>query len=120
MDYFMKNLTSFEVGTLFAIVVLSPPWGRLLAVITVVIFELSKRARGIECTIKKNLHGKIAIVTGGNTGIGKETALALAKQGCEIIIGARNVKKSIAATEEIKKISNNNLIFQIPLDLASK
>lgn len=43
---------------------------------------------------KPNLWGTIAVVTGGNTGIGKETVKVLAQQGCYVIIGARDTKKS--------------------------
>jgi NAD(P)-dependent dehydrogenase (short-subunit alcohol dehydrogenase family) len=62
----------------------------------------------------------VAVITGGNTGIGKETALELAKQGCQIVIGARDVKKSIATIEEIIQLTNNKEVFQISLDLGSK
>ena len=56
---------------------------------------------------KPDLSGKYAIVTGGNSGIGKETALDLAKQGCFVIIGARDTKKSEKAVEDIKIKSNS-------------
>lgn len=39
---------------------------------------------------RPDLQGKVAVITGGNTGIGKETALDLVKQGCHVIIGARD------------------------------
>lgn len=45
------------------------------------------------CRATKDLTGKTAIITGGNTGIGRETALDLAKKNCDIIIGARDKGK---------------------------
>jgi NAD(P)-dependent dehydrogenase (short-subunit alcohol dehydrogenase family) len=44
------------------------------------------------------LTGKIALITGGNRNIGKETALALAKEGADIVITYREQKDSAAAT----------------------
>lgn len=39
---------------------------------------------------KPNLQGKVAVLTGGNSGIGKEIAISLAEQKCKVIIGARD------------------------------
>ena len=66
-----------------------------MAVGIVIMLEIAKYVRGVECTIKKDLRGKVAVITGGNTGIGKETALELARQGCTVVIGARDKKKNI-------------------------
>ncbi|KAJ8312949.1 hypothetical protein KUTeg_010322 [Tegillarca granosa] len=43
---------------------------------------------------------------GGNTGIGKETALELAKRGARIIIGCRNEQKAEAAVQDIRSIGD--------------
>lgn len=48
---------------------------------------------------KPDLHGKTAIITGGNTGIGKVTAEEFAKLGCRVIIGARDRAKSEEAVK---------------------
>lgn len=50
-----------------------------------------------------NLTGKIAIVTGGSTGIGLETVKTLSKAGATVIVPARNVEK---AKENLKGVTN--------------
>ncbi|XP_044763756.1 WW domain-containing oxidoreductase isoform X2 [Coccinella septempunctata] len=51
----------------------------------------------------KDLNGKIAIVTGANTGIGFETARSLLKHGCTVIFACRNLKSAEAAIEKIRE-----------------
>jgi NAD(P)-dependent dehydrogenase (short-subunit alcohol dehydrogenase family) len=48
-----------------------------------------------------DLTSKIAIVTGANSGIGYETALALARKGATMILACRNVEKGEAAVQQI-------------------
>jgi 2-deoxy-D-gluconate 3-dehydrogenase len=56
-------------------------------------------------TVKEmfGLNGKVAIVTGGNGGIGKGIARGLAGAGTDIVIGARNESKTADAAAEIKR-----------------
>jgi retinol dehydrogenase-12 len=50
-----------------------------------------------------NLAGKVAIVTGANTGIGKVTARELLKNGAKVYIACRNEEKANRAMDELKK-----------------
>jgi NAD(P)-dependent dehydrogenase (short-subunit alcohol dehydrogenase family) len=63
--------------------------------------------------------GKIAIVTGANSGIGYFTALELARAGASVIIASRSETKGLAAAAAINaETSSTNASFQ-RLDLAS-
>ena len=45
------------------------------------------------------LHGQAVVVTGGNSGIGYEAALALAGKGARVILAVRNTEKGQAASD---------------------
>jgi len=47
------------------------------------------------------IDGKVALVTGAGRGIGRAIAVALAKQGCEVVITARSVDQLLAVQNEI-------------------
>ncbi|MDQ1481849.1 MAG: hypothetical protein QOI44_2710, partial [Actinomycetota bacterium] len=65
------------------------------------------------------MHGKVAVITGGNSGIGKETAVALADMGAHVIIAARNPAKATAAVKEVQDRALGATVEHLPLDLAS-
>lgn len=57
---------------------------------------------------------KTAVITGANSGIGKITALELAKGGYQVVMICRNQEKALAAKEEIaEETGNNNLHIEI-------
>jgi NAD(P)-dependent dehydrogenase (short-subunit alcohol dehydrogenase family) len=60
---------------------------------------------------------KIAIVTGSNTGIGKATALGLARQGAQVVLAVRDTAKGQVARDEIVAQSKNDGVVVMPLDL---
>jgi len=49
-----------------------------------------------------DLHGKVAIVTGGNGGLGRGMALGLASAGATIVIAARNQAKTATTAAELR------------------
>jgi NAD(P)-dependent dehydrogenase (short-subunit alcohol dehydrogenase family) len=63
--------------------------------------------------------GKIIIVTGGNTGIGYETALALYKAGAHVVLACRDNQKADKAAEMIRRQSGTGSVKTILLDLSS-
>jgi hypothetical protein len=67
-----------------------------------------------------DLSGKVVLVTGANTGIGKETVLQLAKHGpAKIFLAARNETKALSAIADIKKATPKADITFIQLDLTT-
>ena len=50
------------------------------------------------------IKGKVALVTGANRGIGKASALELAKEGCNVVITGRNEADLAKAEKEIKSL----------------
>jgi NAD(P)-dependent dehydrogenase (short-subunit alcohol dehydrogenase family) len=51
----------------------------------------------------KEFEGKVALVTGGGSGIGRATALAFAREGARVVIGNRNVQRGEETVSMIRK-----------------
>jgi NAD(P)-dependent dehydrogenase (short-subunit alcohol dehydrogenase family) len=62
--------------------------------------------------------GRVAIVTGANTGIGLEAARELAKKGATVVIASRNATKAEAAAEDIRRDNPAGEVVVMILDLA--
>lgn len=62
---------------------------------------------------------KSVLVTGGNSGIGYECALELAKQGWQVFIASRNQAVSVDAAKQIIQKTDNKSVVAMELDLGS-
>ncbi len=66
-----------------------------------------------------DLHGKVAVVTGANGGLGLESAKALAGAGAHVVMAARNQEKAAAARDEILAAHPDASLEIVELDLGS-
>jgi short-subunit dehydrogenase len=62
-----------------------------------------------------NLQDKVAIVTGASSGIGRATALALAKEGTHVVLASRNLSALKAVAREVKAFDRQALA--VPCDV---
>lgn len=94
--------------------------GAVAAVAVPTYFLITKWAQGgVYTNNDARIDGKIVIITGANTGIGRETALELAKRGGHIYLACRDLVKADTARMEIIHQSGNRNIFTKKLDLTS-
>lgn len=70
------------------------------------------------CKCSAQLKGRVALVTGGNSGLGLETARMLANRGATVVIASRDAKKSQDAVADIISTTGNPRIDYKHLDLA--
>ena len=59
------------------------------------------------------------LVTGATDGIGKATALALARQGASVIVHGRNPAKLEATLAELRTATGNPALYSVQADFAS-
>ena len=66
-----------------------------------------------------DLHGRSVLVTGGTTGIGKETARALAAAGASVVVTARSAEKGAITVAELRAVAPGVDVTSEVLELAS-
>ncbi len=76
-------------------------------------------AQGGQFTKDVRADGKVVIITGCNTGIGKETALELARRGARVYMACRSFERCENARKEIIALTGNTNVFNLTLDLTS-
>jgi 3-oxoacyl-[acyl-carrier protein] reductase len=64
-----------------------------------------------------NLKDRVALVTGASQGIGRATALALAKAGAQVVVAARNTEKLAEVVVEIETAGGQS--FAVAMDVAN-
>jgi len=73
----------------------------------------------VDLTNEINVTGKVVLVTGANTGIGKATVLEMASRNAMVILACRDVTKGRKAVEWIRTKTSNGQLKVMKLDLAS-
>jgi retinol dehydrogenase-12 len=64
------------------------------------------------------MEDKVVVITGGNSGIGFETALALASLGARVVLGCRNPERAADAVSDLRRRSGNEAVENHTLDLS--
>jgi NAD(P)-dependent dehydrogenase (short-subunit alcohol dehydrogenase family) len=70
------------------------------------------------CSNLGDMTGRNVVITGGNSGIGKATALGLAKLGAGVVITTRSPERGAAAVAEIRAETGNDAVECVALDLS--
>jgi NAD(P)-dependent dehydrogenase (short-subunit alcohol dehydrogenase family) len=63
---------------------------------------------------------KVALVTGGSSGIGRATAIAFAKEGANVVVAARNVEAGEETINLIKEVGGNGLFIQTDISKSAE
>ncbi|CAI5529482.1 unnamed protein product, partial [Closterium sp. Naga37s-1] len=68
---------------------------------------------------RRDMQGRVCVVTGGNQGIGRAAATAMAQRGATVHIVCRNEARGAAAASEIAAQTGNDQVFLQLCDLSS-
>jgi NAD(P)-dependent dehydrogenase (short-subunit alcohol dehydrogenase family) len=64
------------------------------------------------------LNNKVALITGGTSGIGEATALLFAQEGAEVAITGRNQQRGAAVVERIKEVGSEAMFLEADVSVA--
>src|SRR4051794_40723749 len=66
----------------------------------------------------KNFSGKVALVTGGASGIGKATALAFAREGAKVAVASRNLERCQDTVRDITEQGGEAIAVRLDVSCA--
>lgn len=88
--------------------------------IGVFIRAIRRSRRATPDAIAVDMRGKVCVVTGANSGIGKETALALADMGATLVLICRSESRGTEARDDIKARTGNDAVSLVVADFSSQ
>jgi NAD(P)-dependent dehydrogenase (short-subunit alcohol dehydrogenase family) len=68
----------------------------------------------------KQFEGKVAIVTGGTSGIGRATAVAFAREGAKVVVTGRREEQGLETVKLIEEIGGEGLFVQTDVRIADE
>jgi len=90
----------------------------ILIVILILYFAVGNHLLAGKCKISHDMTGKLIIITGASSGLGKFTALELVSKGAKVIFACRNEEKTRNIFNEISMENRHLAIFE-KIDLSS-
>ena len=87
----------------------------ILLIIATFFYFFRKFLHGAKNPAKRSLSNKFIIITGANSGIGKETALDLLSSGAKIIFACRNKSRALETINSIEKNKKNAIFIELDL-----
>src|ERR1700739_1226376 len=86
---------------------------------SLIVTPFNKESTAAEVISGVNLYGKRAVITGGSSGIGVETARALASADAEVILAVRDPAAGRSVAHQLTESTGNSKIFVEELELTS-